>query len=268
MSLSYYHFDTANLIYTNGGGAQKAYLGNNTFQSTFQLAQPIHHPRKIYLKSVEMPITFTNIRASNNTNSLTILNKGVVYNVLLPDKSYSSIQSLLSDINSQLSAQEPNVNHCPQFSVSDNKIVLETPDTSYHPISLLGNSLLTTQILGFNQFIGNDYLSVNQTSDSNSMTSYSSFNLAYDTYINMFLVNVPTKSTSNGGQLISFKLPLKDGFNGSIFYEQENTSFAQCLEVTDSKYILSQVNVQMFDRFGFPLSSNGSQWSFTLCVEL
>ena len=267
MSLTYYHFDTANLTYTSGGGQQKVYQDNNTFQSIFQLSQPFHHPRKIYLKSVELPITFTNIRASNKTNTLTILNKGIVYNVLLPDKSYSNIQSLLSDINSQLSIQEPNVNHCPQFSVSGNNIVLSTPSPDYSPISVLGNSNLITQVLGFNQNIGNDFLQVNQSSDTNTMTSYSTFNLAYDTYINMYLSNVPSKSTSSNSQIISFKLPMKDGFNGSIYYEQENTSFAQCLEITDDRFILSFLNVQILDRFGFPISSNGSQWSFTLCVE-
>jgi hypothetical protein len=230
-----------------------------------------------------MPITFNNIRASNNTNKLTILNKGLVYNIELPDKSYLSIQELLDEINAILLLQYKNMYlqpttdeqqqihqihyNSPQFSVSGNNIVLKTLNTDYSPMSLLGNTNLITQVLGFNEFIGSDFLQVNQTSDTNILTSYSSFNLAYDTYVNMYFPNIPLKTTSSNNHIINFKLPLKNAFNGTIFYEQENTSFAQCLEITNERFILSQLEIQILDRFGCQIPSNGSQWSFTLCVE-
>lgn len=310
MSLTYYHFDTLHHTSTVGsshvatnpltnslelvttqGGLHKVYKGNNTFNPTFVLSQPIHYPKKIYLKSVEMPITFNNIRASNNTNALTILNKGFVYDIELPDKSYSNIQELLNEMNVKLSLQYKNSymepiteisltqeqieqkkqqqiqSNTPQFIVSGNNIVLRTLNPDYFPMSLIGNTNLIIQVLGFNEFTGSDYLHVNQTSNTNSLTSFSSFNIAYDTYVNMYIPNVPLKTTSSNDHIINFKLPMKNAFNGTIFYEQENTSFAQCLEITNERFILSQLEVQVLDRFGCQIPSNGSQWSFTLCVE-
>ncbi len=43
----------------------------NPFQATFKLSSPLRNFTKIYLKSIEMLVSFPNIRASSNLSTFT-----------------------------------------------------------------------------------------------------------------------------------------------------------------------------------------------------
>ena len=98
------------------------------------------------------------------------------------------------------------------------------------------------------------------------MTAVNSFNLNYDLYLSMNLINVPAiSSNSTNNKLISFKLPL-DALNGMIYYRADQTTFHQFVEITDANYVLNRIQLQIYDRFNCPVNNNGVDWSFTLAV--
>ena len=61
--IDYIHFDSINSIDTN----------NDSFDTTFTLIQKYKNIHKIYLKNCEIPVGFSNIRSSNNTNVLSFI---------------------------------------------------------------------------------------------------------------------------------------------------------------------------------------------------
>ena len=83
--LTYVHFDT-----------QDSVSNTDPFASTFTLSNVIRNPHKIYLKSTEIPISFTNIRASNYTNFLTVLCHGITVQILIPEQQYTN-QSVINN---------------------------------------------------------------------------------------------------------------------------------------------------------------------------
>ena len=57
---------------------------------------------KIYLKNAEIPIGFSNIRSSNNSNLLRFILNGVTYNCSITQQNYSTISSLLTALNASI----------------------------------------------------------------------------------------------------------------------------------------------------------------------
>jgi len=56
--------------------------------------------------------------------------------------------------------------------------------------------------------------------------------------------------------------------NDSVYYLYENFSFNQELQINDPSYIISNLRVQFYDRFGYQISSNnGLDHSFSLAIE-
>lgn len=250
-------------------------INTDPFSPTFLLSNVIRKPHKIYLKSAEIPISFTNIRASNYTNYLTILCHGKTAIILIPEQQYN-LTSLLVMINSQIKDSgvftDTNI---PVFTFNDGYITIKAQDAGTQGIAIgwTGSqpSNLVRTVLGFNMF-PNGYtlngltLQMNQYSISNKMVAMNSFNLTYDLYLSINLVNIPAiSSNSTNNKLISFKMPL-DVQNGMIYYKAEQTSFHQFVEITDQNFVLNRIQLQIYDRFNCPVSNNGVDWSFTLAV--
>ena len=247
----------------------------DSFAPTFLLSNVIRRPHKIFLKSAEIPVSFTNIRASNYTNYFTILSHGRIAQILIPEQQYN-LTSLLVMINSQIKDSgvftDTNI---PVFTFSNGyvSIVAQDAGTQGLAIGWTGSapSNLVRTILGFNMF-PNGYtlngisLQLNQYSTSSTMTAVNSFNLAYDTYLSINLINIPAlSSNSTNNKLISFKMPLNVQ-NGMLYYQADQTSFHQFVEITDQNFVLNRIQLQVYDRFNCPVMNNGVDWSFTLAV--
>ena len=71
MNIDILHFDT--LLGT--------YNDNSVYDCTFTLSNPLRNVQRIYLKSIELPISFNNIRASNGTNFLSSLYTAMVFQI-------------------------------------------------------------------------------------------------------------------------------------------------------------------------------------------
>ena len=74
-------------------------------------------------------------------------------------------------------------------------------------------------------------------------------------------------NASMSGQQTTFKIPLNSVTNQVYFY-QEQTSFAQWVDITDQKLTLSSLTVILADKYGKDLNPNGLDYSFTLALEL
>ena len=96
-TLEQYNFDTTGCwnptfqqLFTNSN--------DHPFSLTFNLPTQINKVKKIYLKSIELPVGFTNIRSENNSNTLTINVNGIECTIILTPNNYT-INSLINAIN-------------------------------------------------------------------------------------------------------------------------------------------------------------------------
>ena len=246
MNIDTLHFDTLLGTYNN----------NSVYDCTFTLSNPLRNVKNIYLKSIEMPISFNNIRASNSTNLFVITIHGNGFTdrrpVLINEFNCTTITSLLTAINEQLSTVLPSVS----FHSVDKYVYLKLTDLPNNTVVNFLPSKLLSVILGFTQL---SYTVTNEIKADNS------YLLAYDNYLSLYLQDIPVKSTGYSNQLISYKIPL-NAVNGIVYYLQELNSFSQCVEITDKNYILNRLRVVVYDRFGLPIT-NGLDYSFSLAVN-
>jgi hypothetical protein len=246
MNIDTLHFDTLLGTYNN----------NSVYDCTFTLSNPLRNVQRIYLKSIEMPISFNNIRASNNTNLFVITIHGNGFTtrrpVLINEFNCTTITSLLTAINEQLSTVLPSVS----FHSVDKYVYLKLTDLPNNTVVNFLPSKLLSVILGFTQL---SYTVTNEIKADNS------YLLAYDNYLSLYLQDIPVKITGYSNQLISYKTPL-NAVNGIVYYLQELNSFSQCVEITDKNYILNRLRVVVYDKFGLPIT-NGLDYSFSLAVN-
>jgi hypothetical protein len=258
--LEFYHFDTTNQW---NPSFQQIFNNSNSspFNLTLTLPNQIDKVKRIYLKSIEMPIGFTNIRSDNNSNTLTItINTTLICTITLSSMQYT-ISTLITAINNAISSSSVftgvNSSYLPVFSVSGQIVSVSVPGQLIANISL-NNTILTNVVLGFPY----NY----QLPLSNNITAPSNYNIAYDNYLIMNFPNVNARSTAANNQQISFKIPY-NGTANAIFFNVENQSFSQYLELTDHNPVIGNLKVVINDKFGNPINNNGLDWSFTLAFQ-
>ena len=232
---------------------------SNPLDSSFILSDPLRRIKRIYLKSVELPINFNNIRTNFNTVEITV--KGVSttsYNLTIPSAYYTNINDILTVLNNQIKLRLAQQTFTyPQFSLNSNNTITCSVPTSILTFSLTPSNVVS-QILGFTN--------ANNIIFTSSITSSRIFNLNYDNYLNIYFPNIPHKTNGFSNQLMSFKIPL-NATNGSIYYTAENISFSQFIEITDENFILNNLKIQVYDQFNNLLNNNGINWSFTLAFQ-
>jgi hypothetical protein len=148
---------------------------SNPLDSSFILSDPLRRIKRIYLKSVELPINFNNIRTNFNTVEITV--KGISttsYNLTIPSAYYTNISDILTVLNNQIKFhifQTFTTDQFPQFSLnSNNKITCSVPVPGL-TFSLTPSNVVS-QILGFTN--------ANNIIFTSSITSSRIFNLNYD----------------------------------------------------------------------------------------
>jgi len=236
---------------------------SNPLDSSFILSDPLRRIKRIYLKSVELPINFNNIRTYFNTFQMTLkvsTSYKPTFTVIIPNGNYNNIDDLLTVINNQINNivfSNYTTDQYPHFSVNANNTITCSITTSGLTFSLTLSNFLS-QILGFTNANAGTY--------ATSITSSRIFNLNYDNYLNIYFPNIPHKTNGFSNQLMSFKIPL-NATNGSIYYTAENISFSQFIEITDEIFILNNLKIQVYDQFNNLLNNNGINWSFTLAFQ-
>lgn len=247
MNVDLIHFDT---IYS-----QYVQPQNDPFNCKFNLIQPLKcNAKRIFLKSLEMPININNIRNVSTMNLISMtVNLGSTYLITISEANYPNIASLLNAINTAFIGVIPSTTIT--FSVNATNNIVITATSSTITSFILNPTILSTYFLGFR----------NNTFSGLVATSRCQYLLNVDNYINLYFQNVPTESTANN-VLCSFKIPL-NAVNGQILFVGENTTFVQPLQLFTSNQSLSTIQVVVYDRFNNQILAGNQDYSFTLAVE-
>lgn len=246
----------------------------NSYNTEWTLRVPIQNPKRIWLKSVELPIGFANVRKNNGSNTL-VISTLPDFNLMspfiwgesyftasIPDKIYTSIESLLDDLNIAFNtAYSPVASFT--FSLNADGFVMVQSSTFFTPLYLKPGILANT-ILGFDP--SNAYNDPAYSSIASARCAKSMFLLNPDNYINLFISNLSSTDCNNNGVPSSFKIPLFQT-NGTVQYSGSNAGFDQSLPV-NSVNVINKISIQITDRWGFSICSRGLDYSLTLAVEM
>ena len=244
--LDYIHFDSINSIDTN----------NDSFDTTFTILQKYTNINKIYLKNAEIPIGFPNIRSSNNSNILRFILNGVTYNCSITQQNYSTITSVITALNASILTAITATGFTFVLSVSTGNQIIITSTGGFSSYSIISNTL--SNILNINS-------AINQV--AGTYTSPYIYNLGYDTYIQMCFYNVPSIFSSQGNVPSALKIPLNTNVFNILFYSTDRNEYDQSLTISDSNFILSQMRIIMYDRYGYALNNGSLEYSFTIAIE-
>jgi hypothetical protein len=247
MSIDLIHFDTIYSTYVQPS--------NDPFNTRFSLAQPIVSAKKIYLKSLEMPINFCNVRAVSTMNKISMTtNLNNTYTVSIAESNYTTIGALTTALTTAFVGVIPSTTVT--FATSGNYVTVSATSSTITSFSL-SDTILSKYILGFR----------NNTYSGLSATATVNYLLNVDNFLSMYLSNVSTENTFNNGNIFtSFKIPLQS-VNGQICFNAENTGFIQSVLLLNKTQTISYLQVQIYDRFGNMVLSNNADYSFTLAVE-
>jgi predicted aspartyl protease len=148
------------------------------------------------------------------------------------------------------------------FSVSGNFINIALVSTGITQFSVI-DTQLNNFILGLK--LSNTSVITGGTTAS--ITGSNVINLNIDNYLNMHLENVPTDNNHNfNGVLCSFKVSL-NGVYGTIIYNNDENVFKQTVYISDENYILRELRISFYDRFGNAVINNGLDYSFSLEIK-
>ena len=237
--LEFIHFDSINSTDTNG----------DSFDSTFNVIQKYKNINKIYLKNAEIPIGFSNIRAQNNSNVFSFILNGITYNITIISGVYSTISSLLTALNAAILSAITALGFTFVLSASTTNKIIITSTGGFSTYSIITNTL--SSILNITS-------AINQV--AGTYTSPFIYNLGYDTYI-------PSIFSSQGNVPSALKIPLNTNAYNILFYNTDRNDYDQSLTVSDTNFILSQMRIIMYDRYGFPLNNGSLDYSFTIAIE-
>ena len=232
----------------------------NAYRTNFPLNQSFRKLKRIYLKSLEFPVGFANVRRGS-TDSFSFTINGHTYNFVMAEKNYTTIALLLTDINSYIFTTFPTGGYTMVISVN--------------PAQGLGNASLLIQFTNTTSFQWIDtnlskYLLGFRSTDLLQLTTtvYSSnnFNLNPDNYI---LMSIPTLSSFNGcmsGIKCTFKVPF-NAIQNQIYFYQNGSSYEQWVDIDNKDLCITNLEVNITDRYGKALYSWGWDYSFTLAFE-
>ena len=254
-------FDTINAIKNYDIATNNYNTYYHTFNVSFPFKFPIINLKSITLKSVEMPIVLTTLRNANNTCAFYIRytfggsNSGLT--VVLTDRKYYTINSLLSLINTRISMAISgivglSIVFLSAEAASGFLCVIDHNCTSIE----LEDTPLTRNILGFTIFTDSNY--------GIDFYAQSPINLfAIDTCIYIKILNLPVMN-NNSINGYTFKIPLNNVINGTVYFS--DASEHQTIYFNNTNFVLNKLDVVVVDRLGFNLSGF-NYWTFSLIID-
>ena len=194
--------------------------GTNAYDTKYLIPNTIRNVKKIKLKSLEMVTTFNTFRASNGSNTLSVIINGITYIITIPELSYTTSTALLTAINSAYVALSAPVTCVFSFDTTYINRVRVTLG-SVQTFTII-NGVLSNMILGFTK---------SQTS-SGAVT---------------FLANVPYCYSVDTYLMMYFKIAL-NADSDQIYYYVENSMYSQEIEITSDHFQLTDLHIQFYDR--------------------
>ena len=256
----FFHFDSANATYLTDLNNTTT-ITSNPYRAQYFMNQTFKHIKRVYLTSLELPVGFTNVR-TGSTSTLKFTLNNTAYTVVLPEKNYTGIATLITDLNTACLGIVSNV--IITFSLTSSLttplrlLITFTGSTSTSSFSITDTNL-SKYILGFRN--GKDTL-VNSVYSA----SYANYNLNADNYILMYIPTLNGLNSSMSNQISTFKIPLNTITNQVYFY-QENSSFKQYVDCRNPNLTINSLTVIIYDKFGNNLNPNGADYSFSITLE-
>ena len=237
------HFDSLNAI-----------KSTDVFNATFNLQKTYTKIKNIHIKNVELPICFPNIRSGNLSNNLQFSINSVNYSTTITERNYTTISALLTDLNTAIATT---------LTSSGFTLVLST--------GIKNNLIVTITGALTNLTIRNTTLSIilglnGATTSSLSYTSPNSFNINYDLYVLMSFDNIPSVFSSSGNIRSALKIPLGTNYANINNYFSHRSDKDMSLIVYDANFIFQNLQIKFYDRFGYVLSNNNVDYSFTISL--
>ena len=240
------HLESNRSVYTDG---------KNTFDTRFILNEPLKKMKKITIKSMEIPITFTNIRYGIN-DTLTFIVNNTAYSIVILEKNYTTIYDILDALNIQLQTFNGTTM---QFMVnSKNQVYVNFTGTAITMFSII-ETKLSRFMLGFRN---NDILA--STSSSCMYIANCRYNMSLDNFITILITNLEHSNSHNIGS--TFKISFQSEY-GQMYFYNENLTYTQFICDFNKNQVCNDLRVKIMDRFGNQLISN-IDYSMTLFVEM
>ena len=104
------------------------------------------------------------------------------------------------------------------------------------------------------------------TTSSLTYTSLNSFNINYDLYVLMSFDNIPSVFSSSGNIRSALKIPLGTNYANINYYFSHRSDKDMSLIVYDENFIFQNLQIKFYDRFGYLLSNNNVDYSFTISL--
>lgn len=249
------HFDSSTASYINDPLNTS---GNELtpYNAKFSMSQGFSKIRRVHLKSLELPVGFTNIR-KGCTDSFQFVLNNQTYSIVLNENYHKTIDSLLTDLNTALQGKVPSVNIVASLDI--NKISLTFSGTTTVTQFRVIDTNFSKFVLGFR-------------GDRDTLTGlyykakYSNYNLFYDNYILMSIPSLNAVNASMTGKNCTFKIPLNTITN-QVYYYFDHMAFSQWVDITDQRLRITDITVVLYDKFGKNINPNGLDYSFTLAIE-
>ena len=229
---------------------------NNCLDSRFMLNEPMQRIKKITLKSMELPVSFPNIR-ENSTNIFTFIFNSISYSIVLLEKNYTSINELLDNMNARL---QTFIGSTLIFLLNtSNQVYIKFTGTLPISFSIIDNNL-SRFVLGFRS--GLDRID-NNVDGSRFYTAINRSNINCDNFITIMISNL--NYTNGHTNQSTFKVPFNAQMN-QIFYYNELMNYTQFVSNIDIRQVMMFLNVKILDRFGVQLKST-IDYSMSLLIE-
>ena len=191
------HFDSASANYINDPLSTSGST-LNPYKAQFPMNQTFSKIKRVFLKSLELPVGFVNIRKGSTDTFKFVLN-GSTYQVTLAEKFYSTVATLMTDLTAALVGIVPNVTLT--FTVTNSRVwITFTGSTTTSTFTVIDTNL-SKYVLGFRA--GKDTLA-----SSIYKASTSNYNLNFDNYLLMSIPSLNAINSSMAGQNCTFKIPL------------------------------------------------------------
>ena len=229
---------------------------NNCLDSRFMLNEPMQRIKKITLKSLELPVSFPNIR-ENSTNIFTFIFNSISYSIVLLEKNYTSINELLDNMNARL--QTFTGSTLVFLLNTSNQVYIKFTGTLPISFSIIDNNL-SRFVLGFRS--GLDRID-NNVDGSRFYTAINRSNINCDNFITIMISNL--NYTNGHTNQSTFKVPFNAQMN-QIFYYNELMNYTQFVSNIDIRQVMMFLNVKILDRFGVQLKST-IDYSMSLLIE-
>lgn len=233
--------------------SQDAILTLNKYNASWKLVEPISNVKAVSLLGFTFPFLFPNIRKANNSNRIGLTVNGTTYYTYIPERIYTSINDLLSVINSYMVFDMYDI----QFSLHNNHSVMITTGI---PSLIIEEGILMTYILGYKKNLD---IFLDQGS-KRVIYCVNKYNMNPDDYVNFVIKDIsPVSSINANGARATFNLPL-NGSSGNVIYWSNQMGYEQTIYINQSNFNVDVVKYEIMDRFGFPLYYFNGEFSITL----